>query len=286
MSREYWSMKLQDTYVFYQKAYHFIEEVRYAEQDTPYPLIRFPEDSLPYLRFKLSDVRNRVTFDKFEIKFPEDRYVLSNNKDPIFGRRSMSRGYKLAPYRNSIKLTGSSDLQYYLNKTESGTFNDKDDLFKFNGEGMLFAPDLASTKEVRGIKYLYYNQLRVASVTRKKKTIKSNLLVNLEYVRNTWDDKIGKEIEAPELTEEAYLNLIKNVHESEWTEADYPDDLLEGEYTIVYDEESTGLLIKHAGNVWDIRCTDDLSYMVDEGGVPEETVSSIFNLCDEIGFQL
>lgn len=143
-------MKLGSCYVKYKGKFVQIvnvdiDEEAYAKANINY---RFPEDSLPFIRFYISP-KKHINYNDFEISFPKDKYIRYNNKQSCYWvERRMSRTYKLAPSEEHYAIPAGvrMNLNKFLNLSDE-KFDSIDSLFKFPSKDLLLANNVIATND-------------------------------------------------------------------------------------------------------------------------------------------
>lgn len=241
MSFDYWHMKLQGGYVHHEGKIKLIENLLFDDEKwaKDKPRGRFPEDYLPYITFELSCGKH-VTYDEFEIKFPDDQWYFTNKKKASLLQRRMSRQYKIAPTSELYEITVPEPLGTVLNTCDNMEYNPPTDLFTWSQEDKVFNQKVSLVKTGHNKRVLYYNSTPIANMTRGKEWIKLTPVVSKlpALIQSWWGDQLNVQVPAPVDTTTSLGADLTNKQYA-WTKMPNTTDLRPGSHSYVTNGDST-----------------------------------------------
>lgn len=305
MSGQYWSRKLADTYVYHQGKY---KQITALKMKTNEPLDdRYPEDSLPYVRFQLDGGERWYKRDTFEIRFPDEGYAMVNDR-PVFAGRTMERAWKIAPSRDNYLC--EDNFQDWLN-APAIEYDQPEALLDWD-KNCIFTPKLAAiTTSMYSRSLLFCNhKLATLSRSRSQMTLMSDydwgLVNNLcapwkPYWNQTWDHETDfledRDLDLPSLPSRPGNNEYIDLVHYRWRYR--PRTVVDNwDYIVTRNEEwGTHIVIRYEDENWVIPSFDEVSVCFHpargERGLMEdlsillmmyELEPPAFNFKEEIGF--
>jgi hypothetical protein len=168
MTAQYWSRKLEGTYVWHGDKFKQITALRMDNED---PIDdRYPEQTLPFVRFQL-DGGDYVERDAFEVRFPDEGYARVDDR-AIFAGRTMVRAWKIAPNPENYRVGGGINMQSWLNAGPV-EYDPPERLFEYKSDA-IFTPKLAARTISNSARSLLYCDHPIAKVTRRDNTMTLN----------------------------------------------------------------------------------------------------------------
>lgn len=268
MSLQFWSMKLSNTLVYHKGAYKEIIELDYdrtrMEKDKVKDF-KFPEDSVKYVRFHLSG-GTVAKYDDFEIKFPEDSYTILHNK-AVFGKRKMTRGFKLAPSQGSIDLPENITAKQYLNSLDKFKFNDPATIWEFPKDDQVYSNMCALVKDRTYTKRLLFGQTIVGILKRHSDHIILTSRFEQKhlpsFIVDNFYHRLGEKIPAPSIKktedEDDDFPLLNNKWKRESKPFLKPRTMIESNCFYVSDEGWMQFAINK--NVYTVRTSSSEKYI-------------------------
>ena len=215
MSFDYWHMKMQGGWVHHNGAVKRIDNLSFDDEawEKDMPKGRFPEDYLPYITFLLS-CGTTVSYEEFEVKFPDDQWVMANQQKATCLSRKMSRQYKIAPTDELYSLTYRAPMNVVLDACDSPKYVDPSELFTWTQEDKVFNKRLSCIRTGRAQQLLMYHETPICTLKRGEDWILLQSIVGKlpKEVMSLWGDKLGKEQPAPPDTTLSGADLSALVH--------------------------------------------------------------------------
>ena len=196
MSAQYWAHKLESTFVYHEGQYKQITGFRVDDEDPELRNALYPEDYLKFMKFRLDDTWYKRK--DFEIRFPRERYPRINGK-AVWGGRSMTKAYKLAPFEENYRLSHKRiDLKTWLNAPAT-RFDSPDKLWDFDDGEHILSPNLAIiNRSPAERRVILSNQVNLYSLERNDTHMKLRKLKdgNMADRYKLWPGMVGVEKKA------------------------------------------------------------------------------------------